>query len=237
MRVSPSTRSILTGNYSGVGFGICERLLHQLSHAVPPDIEALNIPTGADSLPIPSDGVTLIMACRSVQRAEAAKKELLQSLDAYIQSRVHTEGVVDEHADSFRLNVEIDVLAVDLADLASVFRFTDRVKKRCAVVSLLCRGGLDVKFSSYPYISHLIFNAGNASYDRISWTLLLKQMLTDPFNIASQPSYNLHVTGERSVDGLGWMFQANLFSHYVMARCPPSTRRSHHAYPLLSTES
>ncbi|KAF8915163.1 hypothetical protein CPB85DRAFT_438600 [Mucidula mucida] len=211
---------IVTGANSGVGFGICERLLHQLSHAVPPDIEALNIPTGADSLPIPSDGVTLIMACRSVQRAEAAKKELLQSLDAYIQSRVHTEGVVDEHADSFRLNVEIDVLAVDLADLASVFRFTDRVKK------------------SYPYISHLIFNAGNASYDRISWTLLLKQMLTDPFNIASQPSYNLHVTGERSVDGLGWMFQANLFSHYVMYReLIPLLKYTHGSRVMWTTSS
>ncbi|KAF9041935.1 3-keto sterol reductase [Hymenopellis radicata] len=193
---------IVTGANSGVGFGICERLLHQLSHATPADLEDLKIPTpagGKDALPIPSHGVTLIMACRSVQRAEAAKKELFQSLDAYIQSRVHTEGV-DEHAESFRLNVEIDVRAVDLADLSSVFRFTDEIKK------------------NYPYISHLICNAGNASYDRISWTLLLKQMLTDPFSIVSRPAFNLHVTGERSVDGLGWMFQANLFSHYVMYR-------------------
>ncbi|KAF9035039.1 NAD(P)-binding protein [Hymenopellis radicata] len=179
---------IVTGANSGVGFGICERLLHQLSHATPPDLEDLKIPTAAETKilsPFQAMG----------QRRKSSFRAWMRIFRVACIPRGWTSTL-----NVFRLNVEIDVRAVDLADLSSVFGFTDEIKK------------------NYPYISHLICNAGNASYDRISWTLLLKQMLTDPFSIVSQPAFNLHVTGERSVDGLGWMFQANLFSHYVMYR-------------------
>jgi 3-keto steroid reductase len=70
--------------------------------------------------------MTLIMACRSIKRAEAARVQLLNFLDArvaYLKTRPHYDG----HAETFRKNVDIVVIQLDLAEIASVLRFADQV--------------------------------------------------------------------------------------------------------------
>lgn len=114
---------------SGIGFGICQRLLIQLSSSNPSDAEPqldLCSPTENTSGDQKSSscvqGLILIMACRSLKRAEAARTELYNFLDAHIKVQRELPGY-DGHADTFRRNLEIEVHHLDLADIRTVCQF------------------------------------------------------------------------------------------------------------------
>ncbi|KAF7330838.1 hypothetical protein MVEN_02423100 [Mycena venus] len=157
------------------------------------------------------DGLTLILACRSTQKAEAARKELYQELDAHI-TRLRAQPDYDGHAEVFRRNVKIEVEYLDLAVLSSVFHFSEQMSKQ------------------YPYISHLIFNAGVANFTHIDWPRCLKQIAWNFLDGITRPQFYVQSTGEVSVDGLGWIWQSNMFSHYVLFRAlEPLLKNS--AYP------
>ena len=70
----------------------------------------------------------------------------------------------------------------------------------------------------YPYVSHLIFNAGGATFTGINWPLAVKQVLTEPLEAVTSPAFYLQSQGDVSMDGLGWTWQTNLFSHFVIVR-------------------
>lgn len=89
--------------------------------------------------------------------------------------------------------------------------------------------------SRYPYVSHVVCNAGVAPFLRISWLLVLQQFWQDlrvfkPFEFATHPRYNIQRSAMVSDDGLGWVWQCNVFGHYVIVRplpllcCPMLTR-------------
>ncbi|KAF8730503.1 hypothetical protein AX14_005510 [Amanita brunnescens Koide BX004] len=195
---------IITGANGGVGFGICKRLLFQLCSEQPSDAEPQPFaptPLGEEtSQPYAScDGITLIMACRSITRAESARLELLKSLDAHVVD-VKTRSDYDGHAERFRKNVDIVVMRLDLADVSTVFSFADEI------------------MAKYPYVSHLICNAGLASFIGICWPLAIKAVLSNPMVAVTSPTYYTQNKGEESVDGLGWVWQCNLFAHFVLFR-------------------
>lgn len=115
---------------SGLGFGICHRLLFQLSSSQCEDaIPKYAFHNASDilkELPPRCDGLTLILACRSRQRAEAAKQQLYDLLDQHIaqlQRLPHYDG----HAEKFRRNLVIAIHTVDLAHVRSIFNFADEV--------------------------------------------------------------------------------------------------------------
>lgn len=120
---------------SGVGFGICQRLLIQLCHANPNDalpqrfsLRDFSKGTDDDSS-AEYEGLILIMACRSAKRAETAKDKLFQLLDTYIEG---LKKNVDEyvHAKKFRELVEIRVHLLDLSTMHSVFKFADEISRQ-----------------------------------------------------------------------------------------------------------
>ncbi|KAG6897680.1 hypothetical protein C0992_012429 [Termitomyces sp. T32_za158] len=121
---------IVTGANGGVGFGICQRLLFQLCHAIPADALPQSFTFSGDTSTVePFDGMTLVMACRSVKRAEAARAKLLRLLDSYINQLQKKLGY-DGHARSFRKNLTIDVVSLDLAMISTVFKFADEVTNK-----------------------------------------------------------------------------------------------------------
>ncbi|KAH7916119.1 NAD(P)-binding protein [Hygrophoropsis aurantiaca] len=192
---------VVTGANSGVGFGICHRLLLQLSSKSPrdahPQYDFHNKEKNFEELDTSYDGLTLILACRSKQRAEVAKEKLYKLVDDHI-ARLRTSPQYDGHADTFRSNLTIAVHTVDLSHIQSVFRFADEVSTK------------------YPYISHLICNAGVASFAKINWLEATKQLITDWIGAVTAPLFYVQTVGERSADGLGWVWQCNVFGHYVL---------------------
>ena len=108
-------------NCSGVGFGICHRLLSQLTiggrHPV------------SNGLELDCDGLILILACRSKQRAEAARVKLCDIADELVLRARHSPDY-DGHAEIFRKNLHIAIHTIDLANIQSVFHFADEVARK-----------------------------------------------------------------------------------------------------------
>lgn len=71
---------------------------------------------------------------------------------------------------------------------------------------------------SYPYISHVICNAGVAPFLSINWFHLARQLATNFMGALTYPRYNIQEKGLMSDDGLGWVWQCNVFGHYVLVR-------------------
>lgn len=62
-------------------------------------------------------------------------------------------------------------------------------------------------------------NAGVGGFSSIDWVAAVKQLSKDPVTAVSSPEFYLQNAGERSVDNLGWVWQCNVFGHYVLV-CP-----------------
>ena len=121
---------------SGVGFGICERLLLQLSSREPSDAlpqKALVSLWGSALNKAPpifdTQSMTLIMACRSRSKAEIARTKLYEILDAHIKKQRELPGY-DGHADLFRDSLKIEIHHLDLAVIQSVFRFGTELSQK-----------------------------------------------------------------------------------------------------------
>ncbi|KAI0035642.1 hypothetical protein K488DRAFT_18021, partial [Vararia minispora EC-137] len=191
---------VVTGANNGIGFGICRRLLYQLSLSSPTDALPLFDRTNASNAGIlyPCEGVTLVMACRSIDRAKAARAKLFELFEKDVsRSKLHRN---QRRVANFKQNIEIDIHRLDLASVQSVLDCCNKLGR------------------TYPYISHVICNAGVAPFVRINWLLLLKQSLASPLDALTYPKYNVQETGKMSNDGLGWVWQCNVFGHYILAR-------------------
>ena len=121
---------------SGIGFGICERFLLQLSSTNPSDAQPQKkifstwASASKNEAPISNvQGLTLILACRNMKKAASARTELYSRLDAHIKKQRMLPGY-DGHADSFRENLKIEIHYLDLAVIRSVFRFNAELSQK-----------------------------------------------------------------------------------------------------------
>ncbi|KAF6762449.1 3-keto sterol reductase [Ephemerocybe angulata] len=189
---------IVTGANGGLGYGICQRLLVQLSTPNPPDA----LPQPFEEALLPARGGGGYAEVYGVARAEKARGELLEVVRC-ASAETDSEGAkggVDKAAEEFRKNVVVEVEYLDLASTKSVFDFAARIRSR------------------YTYISHLMCNAGLASFTGINWALAIKQVLASPMEAVTAPLYYSQHQGELSIDGLGWVWQCNFFGHFALFR-------------------
>ncbi|GBE87210.1 hypothetical protein BKA93DRAFT_769753 [Sparassis latifolia] len=199
---------IVTGANGGVGFGTCHRLLVQLSQVQPPD--ALPRVTSTDTaFEFAHAGLTIIMACRDLKRAEAAREKLYTLIDERIMSMLQGSSEHD-YAVKFRENLVLAIHRLDLSSVQSVLDFGAEISQE------------------YPYISHLICNAGLATYSHVDFLVFLEQFLQSPRRAVESPRCNVQKSGVMSKDGLGFVWQCNIFGHYVLFRT---------LQPLLSASS
>ncbi|KAI0669094.1 hypothetical protein C8Q78DRAFT_978735 [Trametes maxima] len=193
---------VVTGANSGVGFGICHRLLVQLSYAHPSDAEP-HFNVGQHKLNVqtrpPDAGTTIVMACRDPKRAQDARDKLYRLLDKHIAGLRKSS---DEHAyaTAFRRSVRLDTERLDLASVKSVLDFGRTVSQK------------------YEYISHLIFNAGTATYSHFDLLGFTYDLFTHPIHAIEHVRRNIQTNGVLSKDNLGYAWQCNVFGHYVLYR-------------------
>ncbi|KAI9436551.1 hypothetical protein F5148DRAFT_1294528 [Russula earlei] len=84
----------------------------------------------------PCAGLTLIMACRSRRRAEAARTQLLELFESDV-ARLRGATDTAERVAAFRANLVVAIHTLDLALVQSTLAFADEVAR------------------TYPYVSHL----------------------------------------------------------------------------------
>ncbi|KAF8511203.1 hypothetical protein JB92DRAFT_3178001 [Gautieria morchelliformis] len=199
--IPPHPVVVVTGANSGVGFAICQRLIAQLSCPLPPDaLPREQSHTAAPLYPVtPTKQLTLILACRNPKRAHAARRDLLTFADAEV-SRQRKHAIDERHAEEFRRGLNIDCLSLDLTSVRSVFEFAKEARRQ------------------YPYVTHLILNAGVCASMGFDWPLLVRQLITEPVATVTCPRYVKQAVGSESPDGLGQVWQSNVFGHYCLAR-------------------
>jgi 3-keto steroid reductase len=120
----------MSGAVSGVGFGICRRLLYSFAQDSPDDARPLFPRSGVDEQgpEYPCAGLTLIMACRSRHRAEAARKQLLALFDSDVARLKKFPGGVERVA-AFHANLVVAIHTLDLASVQSTLAFADEVAR------------------------------------------------------------------------------------------------------------
>ncbi|KAF8898124.1 hypothetical protein CPB84DRAFT_1681510 [Gymnopilus junonius] len=204
--LAPPPVIIVTGANGGIGYGSCERLLFELCQLNPPDAQpqafASHVKCDQRS-PAGYKGLTLIMACRNRKRAEVARTKLLNWLDKQLQSLRGLPNYDKDYVDNFLANCRIEVEELDLASVSSVFKFSAIVHQK------------------YPYVSHLICNAGICSFKGLAlsnWLRLAKQLVLDPMGLITAPNFHSQNYGELSADNLGWVWQSNVFGHFILFR-------------------
>ncbi|KAF8156142.1 3-keto sterol reductase [Pholiota molesta] len=203
--LAPAPVVIVTGANGGVGYGVCQRLLVQLCQRNAPDAQpqafASNIKAEKENAPEGYQGLTLILACRNMERAEAARANLLQWLEGHTQKILQScSKEDDDYIRNFRARCDIQIIELNLASVGSALKFADSVRKRV------------------PYVTHLVCNAGVASFNCINWMTCLKQFLSHPMAAVTAPNFYLQHSGEISADNLGWVWQSNVFGHFILFR-------------------
>ncbi|PWN46334.1 NAD(P)-binding protein [Ceraceosorus guamensis] len=243
---------VITGANAGLGFGTAQRLLVQLSHALPPDTRpdwSLSSSHSSDSEATPSpfaapNGCTLVLACRNLKKAHAAKTELQTLLWNLARLPETSESLCDVPRQSFKHD-EHQFASGDMSargdysrdEKGNLLELDQREPRAAAAYRRrFCEGTqievveLDLNSMSsalscasevtqrYGYITHLVLNAGGAAWIGLDWPLAVWQVLTSLHVAVTLPKYKLQRSGDRSSDGYGWVWQANVGAHYVVTR-------------------
>lgn len=122
--------------------------------------------------------------------------EVILKIKAYNDEKVHRTGVL-----------EFDYLLVDFTNMVSILgAYYELLKK-------------------YAEINYLFINAAQGVYAGIDWFQATKDVLRNPLNAVTNPEYKIQRVGVKSPDGMGLVFQANVFGPYYLI---------HKIQPLLS---
>lgn len=245
---------LVTGANGGVGLGVCERLLVQLSTPTPPDSTAL-YGGREDAAGTPFDagnGCTLILACRNEAKARAA----IEALEALLQ-KLHDQvdddlperagsaasSAVDAPSkDGLRTRQFTNDRSAPLAERNAVAR--TEYRRRFARNSKIEFVKLDLAsvastkacaqkvLATYPHLTHLILNAGGAAWAGVNWPLAFFEIITNLHRGVTRPSYKLQNPSETTADGFGWVWEINCGMHYVLANeLVPLMRKSPYKTP------
>lgn len=71
----------------------------------------------------------------------------------------------------------------------------------------------------YQYVNFLFCNAGILSALGLRWKDLILLFFKDPVGLIEKSDATLQATGEINEDGIGSVFAANVFGHYIMVCC------------------
>lgn len=115
-----------------------------------------------------------------------------------------TEAINNINEFSKKLNrsgsLEFDYLLVDFTDMVSVLATCYELIKK------------------FAKIDYLFVNAAQGVYSGIDWPKAFMEVLKNPVESATNPTYKKQKIGVQSVDGLGLVFQANVFGPYYLIR-------------------
>ncbi|KAJ1552670.1 hypothetical protein HK096_010875, partial [Nowakowskiella sp. JEL0078] len=184
---------IVTGSNTGIGLGIVERLLrHELGEISLPIDNTAEVP------------VTFVLACRSVDKANNAKVNLIKT---YFSSGKWFSKI-SKDVNSSLLNTAalkslgekmIQIVKINLMDPTSVFAACVDIAKR------------------FKKIDILIFNAGILLVKKVHYPLGIYECFTSPTDFLRTGGRMLEqYVGEVTEDGVGKVYMANVLGHYIM---------------------
>lgn len=113
-------------------------------------------------------------------------REVIDNIKQY-SNRLNRQGIVD-----------FDYLLLDLTDMVSIVSAAHELFKR------------------YKKIHYFYANAAQGVFDGIDWLGACKELIANPVKGATDPHYKIQRVGVKSQDGMGLVFQANVFGPYYL---------------------
>lgn len=113
-------------------------------------------------------------------------REVIDQINAYVEKSGRT-GIVD-----------FDYLLVDFTNMVSVLSAYYDLNKR------------------YKEINYFFVNAAQGVYEGINWFGAVKEVCANPLEAVTNPTYKIQKVGVTSKDGMGLVFQANVFGPYYL---------------------
>lgn len=159
----------------------------------PADVASVSSKTHYSPFCTPN-GCTLLIASRNVAKGKQACKDLVdfviesdrQSLEVQQSSRENEDVLSSaEYTKLWLQNLEVEFLPLDLSSIESILACAKQV------------------LQTYPYITHLLLNAGVGPFVGINWLQCVWDVMTDPVGAFTWPAYNIEKKGLMTDDGLG----------------------------------
>lgn len=72
--------------------------------------------------------------------------------------------------------------------------------------------------NNYQEINYFYVNAAQGVYDGIDWFGAVREVCSNPIRAVTYPTYKIQKIGVKSKDGMGLVFQANVFGPYYLIR-------------------
>lgn len=116
-----------------------------------------------------------------------ASKTIHQIKDYNEKKNLRSDGYLD-----------FDYLLLDFSDMVSVLSAVHSLEE------------------NYEKIDYLFLNASQNTHDHFNYVEATKEMLTDPVRASTNPGYKIEKRGVKSKDGLGLVFQVNVFAPYYL---------------------
>lgn len=113
-------------------------------------------------------------------------REVIKSIEKFVK-KTNRPGIVD-----------YDYLLVDFTSMVSILNSYHDLQKQ------------------YKEIHYFFVNAAQGVYDGIDWIGATKQVCTNIINAVTYPTYRIQRVGVKSKDGMGLVFQANVFGPYYL---------------------
>ncbi|CAG98675.1 3-keto-steroid reductase [Kluyveromyces lactis] len=95
-------------------------------------------------------------------------------------------------------SVDYDYLLVDFTNMISILDAHYSLSKR------------------YDHINYFFVNAAQGVYSGIDWLGAVKEVFSSPLEAVTNPTYKIQRVGVKSKDGMGLVFQANVFGPYYL---------------------
>lgn len=118
-------------------------------------------------------------------RTLANANSCIKDLEEYAHKEVQREGIVD-----------FDYLLIDFTNMVSVLNSVYELTK------------------NHKMIDYLFLNAAQGTYGGINWFGAIVECCTNPIKGVTYPTYKIQKVGIKSKDGLGLVFQVNVFAPY-----------------------
>ncbi|PLW24920.1 hypothetical protein PCASD_25439 [Puccinia coronata f. sp. avenae] len=233
---APRPIIFITGATGGVGYGICLRLLYQLSQpfqadlSVPYHLQSEHQPDGEktgneeeeqehQSIYATPNGLTLLIGCRSESKCRMTQMELEKGLRELIEAERKTDQ--EELVFSYIHRTSGQVESMSFYEYRS--RWLDRLTIDWVPLDLLCAksvlDAVSLVNKRYGYITHLLLNAGGGPFVGIDWLKLLKASFRNLLDALTYPDYLIQATqAKETSDGIPETWQLNVLSHYILAR-------------------
>ncbi|PLW38887.1 hypothetical protein PCANC_15898 [Puccinia coronata f. sp. avenae] len=233
---APRPIIFITGATGGVGYGICLRLLYQLSQpfqadlSAPYHLQSEHQPDGEkigneeeeqehQSIYATPNGLTLLIGCRSESKCRMTQMELEKGLRELIEAERKTDQ--EELVFSYIHRISGQVESMSFYEYRS--RWLDRLTIDWVPLDLLCAksvlNAVSLVNKRYGYITHLLLNAGGGPFVGIDWLKLLKASFRNLLDALTYPDYLIQATqAKETSDGIPETWQLNVLSHYILAR-------------------